>query len=119
MTIRRAVLVSASVIGLAMGTTGVAAATETDTKVQHTRRLPVDSGSSDALLPPTPRPILRTDELKVAANDVQAADRDNYQSRERDAQQLEQFRGGEGASIYIGGGALTVVVLVVLLVVLL
>jgi hypothetical protein len=42
-----------------------------------------------------------------------------YAEREKNAKSLEQFRGGEGVSIYIGGSMLAVVLVVVLLVVLL
>ncbi len=41
-----------------------------------------------------------------------------YASRESSAKGLESFRGGEGASLYIGGGALTVALLIVLIVIL-
>lgn len=42
-----------------------------------------------------------------------------YSAREKQAQGLENFQGGEGTYIYIGGGALTVVLIVLLILVIL
>lgn len=58
--------------------------------------------------------------ISTATSPKPAADvAQRYASRERSAKPLQDFRGGEGTSVYIGGGALTVVLLIVLLVVLL
>ena len=42
-----------------------------------------------------------------------------YAARESKAQNLEKFRGGDGVSIYIGGGAIGVVLIVLLLIIIL
>src|SRR5690349_7011092 len=39
-------------------------------------------------------------------------------AREKQDQQLQNFQGGEGVSIYVGGGAVTLVLLIILIVLL-
>lgn len=76
------------------------------------KRLPVDGSTPDSLLPPVPQPVL-------APSAQNGSTLPNYAARERDARELEQFRGGEGVSLYIGGGVLTAIAIVALLVILL
>ncbi|MES1164680.1 MAG: hypothetical protein ABUR63_02890 [Verrucomicrobiota bacterium] len=71
-----------------------------------------DSGVPDSLLPPLPQPV-----LTASGDDTTGAS--NYEARESQAANLEQFRGGEGVSLYIGGGVLTAVLIVALVVILL
>jgi hypothetical protein len=54
--------------------------------------------------------------VKAAAPSVEAA---RYAARETKSQNLEQFKGGAGLNIYIGGTALAIAAFIVLLLVLL
>jgi hypothetical protein len=60
----------------------------------------------------------RTAATAVAPTRASTQDTARYAARETKAQNLEQFKGGGGLSIYIGGTALAVAALIVLLLVL-
>ena len=85
----------------------------------------VDAGRADVTLPDTrppiyPLPVRAPDPepMQAPAHD-QPRDENLYAAREAATPaEVQEFRGG-GASIYIGGGAVTVALLIVLLIVLL
>src|SRR5437868_10166450 len=68
-----------------------------------------------ATAPPPSRPVPAASDRPVAAAPASASQ--TYAQREQQSRGLEDFRGGE-ASIYIGGGALTVLLLILLIVIL-
>ncbi len=55
----------------------------------------------------------------LASTSITSVDARDYAAREAAAPALAQFAGGDGAGIYIGGSALTVVLLVLLIVIIL
>jgi hypothetical protein len=81
--------------------------------------------ASAAVAPQSPaRPaVQRGVAAEVMASKKQAsgtpADAARYAARETKAQELEQFKGGAGVSLYIGGTTLAIALLIVLLLVLL
>jgi hypothetical protein len=71
---------------------------------------------------PPPLPALVTSASAPGAAQARAAESaeaTQLAAREKQSQNVQDFKGGEGAYIYVGGGALTVVLLIVLLVILL
>jgi hypothetical protein len=71
---------------------------------------------------PPPLPAIVTSTAAPGPTEARASERAEaaqLAAREKQGQPAQDFKGGEGAYIYVGGGMVTVVLLIVLLVVLL
>ena len=71
---------------------------------------------------PPPLPALVTSTAAPGAAEARAAESaeaTKLAAREKQGQNVQDFKGGEGAYIYVGGGMVTVVLLIVLIVILL
>jgi hypothetical protein len=73
------------------------------------------SAATESIAATSPQAALaRPDDKASSSVGSDASDAARYAERERKAKGLENFRGGEGVTIYIGGGVVAVAVVVVI-----